>query len=63
MRIPTAWGAVASETDWETSDFNRYGHLAIESGQRYAHAQAEWARWAAAQVGELETDETRAPAR
>jgi PadR family transcriptional regulator AphA len=42
--------SVDHETDWETDDFNRYGHLVIESGQRYAHAQAQWARWAAARV-------------
>ena len=49
---------IARDTDWDTSDFNRYGHLVIESGQRYAHAQAEWARWAVTQVDELDTDET-----
>ena len=53
---------IARDTDWDTNDFNRYGHLVIESGQRYAHAQAEWARWAATRVDELDTDETAARA-
>ena len=52
---------VARDTDWDTNDFNRYGHLVIESGQRYAHAQAEWARWAATQVDDLDNNETPAP--
>lgn len=42
---------IEHDTEWDTSDFNRYGHLVIERGRRYAHAQAEWARWAAGQVG------------
>jgi len=56
-------GTIARDTDWDTDDFNRFGHLVIESGQRYAHAQAEWARWAAARVGEVDAKKTRAPAR
>jgi PadR family transcriptional regulator, regulatory protein AphA len=44
---------IVRETDWETRPFNRYGRLVIESGIRYAHAQAEWARWAAEQVDEV----------
>ena len=31
---------IERDTDWDTSDFNRYGHLVIESGRRYAHGQA-----------------------
>jgi PadR family transcriptional regulator AphA len=54
---------IEHETDWDTSDFNRYGHLVIESGRRYAHEQAQWARWAAAQVDGLETSNTPAPTR
>ena len=50
---------VEQDTDWDTSDFNRYGHLVIESGRRYAHGQAQWAHWAATQVDNLET--TKAP--
>ena len=41
-------------TDWSTSDFNRYGRLVIESGRRFAREQATWARWAAAQVDDLD---------
>jgi PadR family transcriptional regulator AphA len=48
---------VERDTDWDTSDFNRYGHLVIESGRRYAHGQAQWAHWAATQVDDLETTE------
>ena len=47
---------VERDTDWDTSDFNRYGHLVIESGRRYAHGQAQWAHWAATQVDNLETN-------
>jgi PadR family transcriptional regulator, regulatory protein AphA len=54
-------GTIARDTDWDTNDFNRYGHLVIESGQRYAHAQAEWARWAAARVGDLDKNEAPTP--
>jgi DNA-binding PadR family transcriptional regulator len=54
-------GTIARDTDWDTNDFNRYGHLVIESGQRYAHAQAEWARWAAARVDGLDKNEAPAP--
>ena len=46
---------IARDTELDTDDFNRYGHLVIESGQRYAHAQAQWARWAAAQVDHVDT--------
>jgi DNA-binding PadR family transcriptional regulator len=46
---------IEHETDWDTSDFNRYGHLVIESGRRYAHTQAQWAQWAATQVDDLES--------
>ena len=45
---------IERDTDWDTSDFNRFGHLVIESGRRYAHAQAQWARWAATQVDVIE---------
>jgi PadR family transcriptional regulator, regulatory protein AphA len=51
---------ITRDTDWETSDFNRYGHLVIESGMRYAHAQAEWARWAAGRVDELDAHDASA---
>ncbi len=44
---------VARNTDWDAATFNRYGQLVLESGIRYAHTQAEWARWAAAKVDEL----------
>jgi len=50
---------IVSETDWEARSFNRYGRLVIESGIRYAHAQAEWARWAAQQVDELDAPRNR----
>jgi DNA-binding PadR family transcriptional regulator len=43
-------------TDWSTTDFDRYGRLVLESGRRFARGQAEWARWAAAQVDELDGD-------
>jgi DNA-binding PadR family transcriptional regulator len=50
------------ETDWSTDDFDRYGRLVIESGRRYARAQAEWARWAVAQINALKGARTkRAP--
>jgi DNA-binding PadR family transcriptional regulator len=49
---------IERDTDWDTSDFNRYGHLVIESGRRYAHTQARWARWAATRVQALEPNET-----
>jgi len=51
---------IERDTDWDTSDFNRYGHLVIESGRQYAHAQAQWAHWAATQVDNLEPNETPA---
>jgi PadR family transcriptional regulator AphA len=51
---------IARDTDWDTNDFNRYGHLVIESGQRYAHAQAQWARWAAAQVDGVDASDAAA---
>jgi PadR family transcriptional regulator, regulatory protein AphA len=54
---------VERDTDWDTSDFDRYGHLVLESGRRYAHGQAQWAHWAATQVDNLETNETPAPTR
>jgi PadR family transcriptional regulator AphA len=44
----------ARDTNWEAGTFNRYGRLVIESGIRYAHTQAEWARWAAGEIDELE---------
>jgi DNA-binding PadR family transcriptional regulator len=45
---------IERDTDWDTNDFNRYGHLVIESGRRYAHAQAQWARWAGNEVDAIE---------
>ena len=60
--VKTRAGPVARDTDWDTNDFNRYGHLVIESGQRYAHAQAQWARWAATQVEDLDTNDQPASA-
>jgi len=42
--------ATERDTDWSTSDFSRYGRLVIESGRRFAHVQAKWARWAVEQV-------------
>jgi len=54
---------IERDTDWNTSDFNRYGRLVIESGRRYAHSQAQWAQWAATQVDNLESDETPAQTR
>jgi len=54
---------IERDTDWDTSDFSRYGHLVIESGRRYAHAQAQWAHWAASQVDDLLTREAPAPTR
>jgi len=53
-------GRIVRTTDWEAGDFNRYGHLVIESGLRYAHAQAQWAHWAATQINEH--DDTESPA-
>jgi DNA-binding PadR family transcriptional regulator len=46
--------ATERDTDWDTSDLNRYGRLVVESGRRFAHVQATWARWAAAQIDELD---------
>jgi len=54
---------IERDTDWDNSDFNRYGHLVIESGRRYAHAQSEWAHWAAAQVADPRKNEKPAPTR
>ena len=51
---------IERDTDWDTSDFNRYGHLVIESGRRYAHAQAQWARWPRP-VDDLDKSEAPAP--
>lgn len=56
-------GTIVRETDWEANDFNRYGHLVIESGLRYAHSQAQWARWAAIQITDHHDDESSAPTR
>jgi DNA-binding PadR family transcriptional regulator len=42
--------SVERNTSWDEDDFDRYGHLVMESGLRYARSQAEWARWAATQV-------------
>jgi DNA-binding PadR family transcriptional regulator len=47
-------GATERDTDWDTSDLNRYGRLVVESGRRFAHVQATWARWAADQIDELD---------
>ncbi|HTL87339.1 MAG TPA: PadR family transcriptional regulator [Acidimicrobiia bacterium] len=44
---------IARTTDWDTQAFDAYGRLVVESGIRYAHTQAEWARWAAEQVDGL----------
>jgi PadR family transcriptional regulator AphA len=44
---------IARTTDWDTRAFDAYGRLVVESGIRYAHTQAEWARWAAEQVDGL----------
>ncbi|HET9728873.1 MAG TPA: PadR family transcriptional regulator [Acidimicrobiia bacterium] len=41
---------IARDTAWETDAFSRYGRLVIESGIRYAHSQADWARWAVKQL-------------
>jgi PadR family transcriptional regulator AphA len=54
-------GTIAQTTDWEATDFSRYGHLVIESGRRYAHAQAQWAHWAATQINDHNNNETPAP--
>lgn len=45
--------SVQRDTDWNATEFNRYGRLVIESGKRYAHAQAEWARWAVGELGRM----------
>lgn len=50
---------VARNTDWEAATFNRYGRLVLESGIRYARTQAEWARWAAGKVDELDQPKKR----
>jgi len=50
---------VLTETDWEAESFNRYGRLVLESGMRYAHTQAEWARWAVDQVDQLDKSQRR----
>jgi hypothetical protein len=52
---------IVQTTDWEATDFNRYGHLVIESGRRYAHAQAQWAHWAATQINDHDNNESPAP--
>jgi len=49
--------ATAGETNFESATFNRYGRLVIESGIRYAHAQASWARWAEGQIDEISRDD------
>lgn len=48
--LETLLESIDRDTDWDVDEFTRYGHLVIESGVRYAHAQAEWARWAAQQI-------------
>jgi DNA-binding PadR family transcriptional regulator len=48
--LETLLASINRDTDWDADDLARYGHLVIESGMRYAHAQAEWARWAAQQI-------------
>jgi len=53
---------VARDTDWDAGTFNRYGRLVIESGIRYAHTQAEWARWAADKIDGLQPPKTRSRA-
>jgi len=50
---------LAHDTNWEAGTFNRYGRLVIESGIRYAHTQAEWARWAADQLSEINPPKKR----
>jgi PadR family transcriptional regulator, regulatory protein AphA len=52
---------ISGDTDWDTTDFNRYGRLVIQSGRRYAHTQAKWAHWAASQVDALDSDEAEKP--
>jgi DNA-binding PadR family transcriptional regulator len=42
--------SINRDVDWDADEFKQYGHLVIESGMRYAHTQAEWARWAAQQI-------------
>jgi PadR family transcriptional regulator AphA len=54
-------GTIVQETDWDATDFSRYGHLVIESGLRYAHAQAQWAHWAATQIDDHDNNESPAP--
>jgi hypothetical protein len=51
---------IARTTDWDTQAFDAYGRLVVESGIRYAHTQAEWARWAAEQVDGLSAPNKRA---
>jgi DNA-binding PadR family transcriptional regulator len=41
-------------TDWNQDNFSRCGRLVVESGLRYAHDQADWARWAANEIDTLE---------
>jgi DNA-binding PadR family transcriptional regulator len=41
---------IARDTNWDESAFDRYGRIVLESGIRYAHTQAEWARWAAGEI-------------
>jgi hypothetical protein len=48
--LETLLASINRERDWDADEFTRYGHLVIESGMRYAHAQAEWARWAAERI-------------
>jgi DNA-binding PadR family transcriptional regulator len=50
---------MARATDWEAGTFERYGRLVIESGIRYAHTQAEWARWAANEIDALDRPTAR----
>jgi DNA-binding PadR family transcriptional regulator len=52
---------IEGEIDWEASDFNRYGHLVIENGLRYARTQAQWAHWAATQINDHDSNESPAP--
>jgi DNA-binding PadR family transcriptional regulator len=52
---------VERDTDWHANSFSRYGYLVLESGRRYAHAQAEWARWAATQVEAIGAEEAPTP--
>ena len=50
---------VEASANWDESEFDRYGRLALENGIRVTAANEQWARWAVTQVDKGRTRRPR----